>query len=240
MQAVILAGGLGTRLMPITKNIPKSMASVLGKPYLEYQVNWLRSNGIKKILMLTGYLGENIREYFLDGGSFGVDIGYSQELEPMGTGGGLRLSKDKLEDNFILIYGDSFLPLDFSKLIKYFNDINKKGVVAVYDNSSRDSGVPENIQLGKEGIVLKYEKGGTDKDLNFVEAGVMVLKKEIVELIPDTKHVSLEKEVFPVLIRDRELAGYVSREIFYDIGTKERLKVFEDAVKSGIFNRDNL
>ncbi len=236
MQAVILAGGLGKRLRPLTENIPKPMVTVLGKPYLEYQINWLRSNKICKVLLLTGYLGEKIESYFGDGSLFGVDITYSQEPEALGTGGGLKYAEDKLENRFILIYGDSFLPLIFSDLINHFLEINKTAVVVVCDNNICDTGVMNNILLDKNGLIMKYKKNSRDEDLNYVEAGVMVFNKNIVDLIPNNKVVSLEEEFFPILINKKELNGYISDKIFYDIGTEDRLKRFEKIVQSNIFN----
>jgi len=229
MQTVILAGGLGQRLRPLTEKVPKPMVEVLGRPYLEYQIKWLRSNGLKDIIILTGYLGEKIESYFSDGSSFGVKIKYSHEPRPLGTGGALRLASGKIQSDFILIYGDSFLPMDFSRLTAYFLNSGKKGVVVVCGNSARETGVVSNISLGKDGLILKYEKNSKDISLNFTEAGVMIFKKEAVNLIPENVKVSLEEEIFPALIKDKELAGYVSEEIFYDIGTADRLKNFEKA-----------
>src|SRR2546426_1133852 len=112
MQAVILAGGLGTRLWPLTKEIPKPMAPVAGAPYLEHQLRYLAGQSIVEILLLTGYLGDQIENYFGDGAGFGLRIRYSREAAPIGTGGALRQALPLLSPEFLVIYGDSFLPIE--------------------------------------------------------------------------------------------------------------------------------
>lgn len=231
-----MAGGFGKRLRPLTRDIPKSMALVLGRPYLEYQIRWLSAQNITRIIILTGYLGEKIRSYFQDGIRFGVNINYSQEPEPLGTGGSLKLAEAKLELYFALIYGDSFLPIDFIGLEKYFLDADKLGTLVVYENHSYDTGVLKNTQLDDSGFILKYQKNSYNPELNFVEAGVMVFKKEVAGLIPENKAVSLEEEIFPLLINRRQLIGYASKQPFYDIGTEEGLRYFEEFMRSGIKN----
>src|SRR3954447_18395096 len=111
MQVVILAGGLGTRLWPLTGQIPKPMAPVGGVPYLEHQLRLLRTQGLHDVLILTAYLGNQIENYFKDGRRVGLHIRYSREPEPLGTGGALRNAMHMLDDAFIVIYGDSYLPI---------------------------------------------------------------------------------------------------------------------------------
>lgn len=232
MQTVILAGGLGKRLMPLTKDIPKPMVRVSGKPFLEYQIRWLKSNGIRDILLLTGYQGSKIESYFRDGSSLGVIITYSHETSPLGTGGSLKLAEKKLESNFLLVYGDSFLPIDISGLIQCFRDADKAGMIVVYDNQQHDTGVPNNIDLNKEGVVVRYKKDPKEPLFHYADAGISVFKKEVMDSIPKGKKVSLEEEIFPRLIREQELMGYITRQPFYDIGTQDRIKRFEEFLGS--------
>lgn len=232
MQTVILAGGLGKRLMPLTMDIPKPMVCVFGRPFLEYQIRWLKSNGIREILLLTGYKGDKVQAYFKDGSSLGVILTYSHETSPLGTGGSLKLAEKKLESSFLLVYGDSFLPIDTAGLIQRFRDVDKTGMIVVYDNQPHDAGVPSNIDLDKEGFVARYEKNSKDPLFHYTDAGVSVFKKEVIDFIPKGKKVSLEEEIFPRLVKDRELLGYITRQPFYDIGTRERIKRFEELVSS--------
>ena len=228
MQAVILAGGLGTRLWPITKEIPKPMVPVRGVPYLEHQLRLLRQQEITDVVLLTGYLGEQIEEYFGDGRRLGLRIGYSREKVPLGTGGALRDARDLLNDAFLLIYGDSFLPIDYRAVADLLRSSGRLGVVVVYDNALGDTAVRNNIALDASGLVSRYSKERVDDpNLTHVEAGVLSLRRAVVDLIPSSGKVSLETEIFPLLIARQELVAFVTRQRFYDIGTPDRLATFE-------------
>ncbi len=230
MQAVILAGGLGTRFRPLTLKTPKSMISIMGKPYLEYQLQYLKSYNITNILLCVGYLGESIQSHFGDGQPWGVRIKYSFEENPLGTGGALKNAGHLLDDRFFLIYGDSYLPTDYLSIEKKFTDIDKMVLMVLYDNREYTS-VPNNVSLNKEGIVTHYEKDSDNRILQYVDAGVLALKKEVLDIVPSDQTVSLENKVLPDLIARQECAGFVTQERFYDIGTPERLKLFETYLK---------
>ncbi len=234
MQAVILAGGIGTRFRPLTLKTPKSMIHVMGRPYLEYQIEYLKRYNITNILLCIGYLGENIQSHFGDGQLWGVRIKYSFEDSPLGTGGALKKASNHLEDSFILIYGDSYLPINYSSIEKHFLEIDKMLLMVLYDNVE-DTSVPNNVSLNEQGIVTHYEKDSRNSMLQYVDAGVLALKKDILDLLPSGREASLEKEIFPGLIARQECAGFVTRERFYDIGTPERLKAFEDYVNKQLF-----
>jgi NDP-sugar pyrophosphorylase family protein len=226
MQAVILAGGLGTRLWPLTEAIPKPMVRVAGVPYLEHQLRLLAEQGIRNVLLLTGYLSEQIEACFGTGERLGLEIGYSRESEPMGTGGALREARDKLQDSFLIIYGDSYLPIQYREVLERLNSTGADGVVVVYDNSLEDTSVRNNIDLDDRGYVSRYEKDSPDR-MSYVEAGVLAFRRSVVDLMPAAHPVSLEGEIFPKLIREKRLAALVTRQRFYDIGTPDRLAVIE-------------
>ena len=224
MQAVILAGGLGTRLRPLTKTVPKPMVPIGDKPYLEYQLRLLRRQSICDIVLLTGYLGEQIEEYFSDGRELGLHIRYSRETSPLGTGGALRQANQLLSETFLVIYGDSYLPIMYGDVLQMLQTSPAEGVVTVYDNRADDTGVTNNIALDASGMVAKYDKSDSGaSDLEYVEAGVLALRRSVVEQMPEG-NVSLEQEVFPKLIADGRLLGCVTQQRFYDIGTPERLE----------------
>ena len=225
-QAVILAGGLGTRLWPITKEVPKPMVPIAGAPYLEHQLRYLRDQGITNIILLIGYLGEQIEQHFGDGERFGLSIQYAWEKTPLGTGGALRAAQTLLADSFLLLYGDSFLPLRYCDVLDCLQaHADARGAVVVYDNSLEDTSVNNNIALDAENYLIRYDKLNR-VGLTHVEAGVLALRRAVVELIPPGK-VSLEQEIFPTLIAARQLVAYPTRQRFYDIGTPERLQVIE-------------
>jgi NDP-sugar pyrophosphorylase family protein len=171
-------------------------------------------------------LGEKIRDYFGDGRSWGVRIEYSFEENPLGTGGALKNAKHHLGNRFFLIYGDSFLPIDYLSIEKYFSNADKMLLMMLYDNRE-DTAVPNNIALNEKGIVTYYEKNSNISALEYVDAGVLAMKKDVLDTFPSNRVISLENDVFPGLIPLQECAGLVTQQRFYDIGTPERLKCFE-------------
>lgn len=230
MQAAILAGGLGTRLWPLTKTVPKPMVPVAGAPYLEHQLKLLAKQEIRDILLLTGYLGEQIEEHFGDGSRFGLRIEYSREETPVGTGGALREAKSQLADSFLLIYGDSYLPIDYTVPLNRLTETGAQGLLVAFDNRIADTTVKSNVDLDAGGWVTRYEKDSPDT-LGYVEAGVLAFRRAVADLIAPEGPVSLEKEIFPRLIAARQMAAYVTTTRFYDIGTPDRLRVIEDLLR---------
>jgi NDP-sugar pyrophosphorylase family protein len=225
MQAVILAGGLGTRLWPLTATVPKPMTPAAGKPYLAWQLEELSRQSIRDILLLTGYLGEQIEDYFGDGDSLGLRIRYSREAQPMGTGGALRDARAGLDSTFLLIYGDSYLPISYQQPMLALESSGTLAVMVVTDNRVTPSGVPGNVAINEAGMVEKYEKDGAHCD--FVDAGVLVLRPEVLDAMPPNGVVSLERDVFPQLAERRRLKAFVTAQRFFDIGTPERLETIE-------------
>ncbi|MBE9529218.1 MAG: nucleotidyltransferase family protein [Proteobacteria bacterium] len=228
MQALILAGGLGTRLGAITKQIPKPMVPINGRPFLEIQMEYLRENGITDIVLSVGYLGDQIEEYFGDGSGMGLKIEYSFEDVPVGTGGGVKLAADKLHEEFFLLYGDSYLPIDYREVEEAFKASGKTGLLVAYDNRLGDTTVPCNLSVDSDMLVTEYRKDAKSEELHLVEAGVLAFKKSVLDLIPNTGPTSLEEEVFARLIADKEMACFTTRQRFYDIGLPERLEKLEE------------
>ena len=230
MQAVILAGGLGTRLGAITRAVPKPMVPVAGRPYLEYQLRELARQDIRDVVLLTGYLGEQIEDHFGDGRSLGLNLRYSREATPQGTGGALRDAAGLLADEFLLIYGDSFLPIPYAPVLDRLRESGAAGVAVVYDNRE-DTSVRNNIALTPGGFVRRYAKGADDPELRYVEAGVLAFRRAIVGRLPPAGPASLEADLYPRLVAGRELAAYPTAQRFYDIGTPERLAVLEQVLR---------
>ncbi len=154
---------------------------------------------------------------------------YSYENTPLGTGGALREARPLLDERFLLIYGDSFLPIDYRAPMDLLAASRTAGVIVLYDNQLEDTTVVSNIAIDSIGYVTRYEKDRpSDPELRYVDAGVLALDRSILELLPLQGVVSLEKEVFPKLIAQRQLAGHIVGQRFYDIGDPERLRLFED------------
>ena len=228
MQAVILAGGLGTRLGRLTRETPKPMVGVAGRPYLEYQLLALRDQAITDVVLLTGYLGEQIEDYFGDGRELGLRIRYSRESSPQGTGGALRSAGSLLADHFLLLYGDSYLPIDYCAVLDKLAASPALGCLVAYDNRLDSTNVTNNLALSNNDVVLRYAKDALHAtDLTYVEAGVHAYRRDVLTVLSATGKVSLETEVFPQLIARAELIAYRTTQRFYDIGTPERLCQFE-------------
>ena len=227
MQAVILAGGLGTRLWPLTRTVAKPMVPVAGVPYLEHQLRLLARQSIRDIVLLTGYLGEQIEKYFGDGARLGVSLRYSREPVPLGTGGALRQARGLLAEDFLIIYGDSYLPIDYGEVLGTLRALAvAEGLLVVYDNRQGETSVKNNVDLDPAGFVARYDKKSPHA-LSYVEAGVLAFRRSVVDRIAAEGAVSLEEEIFPQLIAARRLIAYVTRQRFYDIGTPARLEAIE-------------
>lgn len=228
MQAVILAGGKGMRLRPLTYGMPKPMIKIHGKPFLQHQLEFIKVFGINNILLLVSYLGDDIEKYFGDGVRLGCNIEYSYEETPLGTGGALRNAQDKIAEEFLLLNGDTFLPIDYMELANYLYTCRRMGVVTVYSNS--DGVVQNNIAVGQSNLVIGYNKEDPF-GMVYVDAGAMALKKEIVNLIPEGRVCSLEEEIFHKLIKRRELVAFITSQRFYDMGSFEGLGAIKRVLK---------
>jgi len=227
MQAVILAGGLGTRLRPLTEQIPKVMLSVNGQPFLLYLLKLLKESGINDIVLCIGYLGEQVQEFFGAGESFGIRIRYSEERgELLGTGGALKQAHNLLDERFFVINGDTYLPVDYADVESTFIRLERKGVMVAYDNQE-DTGVRNNVALDGDAMVAGYDKESPTSDFRYVEAGVLALRREALELLEPGQSASLEEGLYPALIRQRELAAYVTTQRFYDIGLPSQQEIMK-------------
>lgn len=223
MQAVIIAGGLATRLRPLTLSKPKSLITIKGKPFLEYQIELLKRNGIFDIVLCTGFLGEQIKSYFLEGQGFGVRIRYSQEERPLGTAGALKKASDLLDESFFTLYGDSYIFVDFKSLFRYFQPQSKLALMTVYNNRDRYDRSNTSVEGS---LVKKYSKTDKTPDMTYIEYGVDLFRKEVLDLIPADETYGLE-DLFPGLIKQKQLLSYEIKERFYEIGSLQGLKEFE-------------
>lgn len=227
MQVVILSGGKGMRLRPLTFSVPKPMVVVCGKPFLEHQLEMVKSFGLTDVLILASYLGEQIADYFDDGSSLGMEIKFSYDETPMGTGGALKLAESMLDDSFMLLNGDTLLPIDYDSLVRRFNDCGRAGLIVAYSNN--DNIAPNNLKISDEDMVLAYNKQN-DTGMTYLDAGAIVLKKKVLELIPEGRSCSLEKETFNQLIENYQLQAFRTDKRFYDMGSIEGLRHIEQVL----------
>jgi len=226
-QIVILAGGLGTRLRPLTEKCPKPMVPVAGKPFLFWQIEDLKAQGFKKILLLVAYLGEQVEAHFGDGREFGVQISYSFEPEPLGTGGALRHAFEKLEAEFILLNGDSFLKAPLTEMLTSFHAGGCDAMVSVYNNRIAVPVIP-NIQTAAGKVVAYRKDAGLASGFDKIDSGIYIVKRSLLEKKAEPRFQLAD--LWPPLIAQGRLGAFSVDERFYDIGTPERLKEFEEKV----------
>ncbi|MFC1903311.1 sugar phosphate nucleotidyltransferase [Chloroflexota bacterium] len=230
MQLVILSGGLATRLRPLTETIPKSLVEIVGRPFLEYQIGFLKTGGIRDIVLCVGYLGEKIEEYVGNGGRFGVDIKYSYEREKLlGMAGALKNAEDLLEDRFFVMNGDSYLFLDFDTVMSYFEEKSKPGLMVVYKNYDRY----DRSNVVVEGnLVKQYNRQEKTEDMFYIDYGASILEKSTLSLVPPDQVYSMD-ELYQQLIPRQELLAYEVKKRFYEIGSPEGLAEFREVVARG-------
>lgn len=223
MQAVILAGGLGTRLRPLTDQIPKVMVMVKDRPFLEYVIRYLVGEGIEEVILCAGYLWRKIESYFQDGNRFGCRIRYSVEPDPLGTGGGIKQASSFLRDHFILVNGDTYLPIKLQVFVKEAReDPAAIGLLAVYNRPEAN-----NLCLDRQRYVTIYQKG-EPSGMTYTDAGLAFYRKEVLEFLSSLpEKFSWEEEIYQRLIRRHALRGYPADKPFYDIGTLARLNQFQ-------------
>ncbi len=227
MQMVILAGGLATRLYPLTSKVPKSMLEINKRPFLEYQLELLKEYEIKDVLLCLGYKGELIKNYFGDGKKFGVNLSYSFDGEKLlGTAGALKKAYKLLNDSFLLMYGDSYLPYDYQKIEEAFKNSEKLSLMVVYKNQNRFD--KSNILIADD-LVKVYDKTLKGENLEYIDAGLSILKKEVLSLVPEDEPFDLQ-ELYKTLISEQEMLAYEVKQRFYQIGSPEGLEEFKNLV----------
>ena len=231
MQIVILAGGLGTRLRPITERMPKCMVPVDGKPFLEYQLELFSRHGVRDIVLCVGHLGEAVLEHFGDGSRFGVQIAYSWERQGLlGTAGALKNAEPLLAPEFFVTYGDSYLLLDYQEIIRRFQGSDTLGMMVVYRN--RDRLEPSNVVV-RDGRVVSYDKTTRLPGMVYINEGLSALSRRALDLIPDGEPATQE-EFYRQLIARRELLAYETQQRFYEIGSPRGLEEFRQLIAQGV------
>ncbi len=247
MQAVIMAGGKGTRLATVTKNIPKPMVPIEGKPLLEYQIENLKGNGVDNIILIVGHLGDVIQDHFGDGSAFGVDISYYVEETPLGTAGAMAKIKDRLEDTFFLVFGDLFININYDRFLSFHQE--KGALVSLFAHPNSHPYDSDIIITDDERRVTgwSYKKDVRTKDYrNLVNAGLYVMQKATVAQIEKIQRekgedkVDLEKELIIPIIPTASIYAYHSTEYVKDIGTPDRLEKVTADFLNGVCEQRNL
>lgn len=223
-QAVILAGGRGTRLGPLTDVRPKPMIEIHGKPFLEYLVEMLSSQGFERILLLLGYLPEVIQNHFGDGRRWGVRIDYSVSAVENDTGRRLKLAEPQIDECLFLMYCDNYWPMQIDKMWERFIQADVSAMITVYRNM--DGYTTNSVKVDEKGYVVDYDKSRTHSDLQGVEISYAILKKSVLDLLPE-ENVLFETAVYPQLAAHHQLAAYVTDHRYYSVGSLKRLPLTE-------------
>ncbi len=219
MQIVVLAGGLATRMRPESEQTPKSLLLVHGRPFVDWQLDGFAASGARKVLMCVGYLGEQIETHVKRALDRGLTVSYSYDgAELVGTGGALRRGFARLEDEFVLTYGDSYLPFDYAAPL---HDLRAHpqavATMSVYRNRGQFGA--SNVALDGD-WVSKYEKGAADAELDCIDYGAIALRRSALENIEDGAVWGIEA-LFRKLARQRQLRAFVAPERFYEVGSPE-------------------
>lgn len=223
MQAVILAGGKGARLGEFTKDLPKPMLKIGEKPVLQHQIELLKKNNISEVIILVNYLKDSIINFFGSGEKWGVSISYYEETEPLGTAGGIREIENLLGNDFLVIYGDVMINMDFRRLIAFHHQMKSQCTLVLHPNNHPfDSDLVE-INENKQ-IVAFHPKPHPEGFLyhNLVSAGVYVFSGELIKYIEKGKKADFGRQIFPVIFDKIRMFGYHTAEYLKDMGTPQR------------------
>ena len=229
IPVAILAGGLATRLRPITEKIPKSLVPVAGKPFLAHQLELLRSRGIRRAVLCIGHLGEMIQRDFGDGSAYGVRLDYSFDgPKLLGTGGAIKSALPMLGDEFFVLYGDSYLPLEYRPVAECFGRSGKLGLMTVYHNQGRYD--TSNVVF-RDGVIMVYDKKSRRLDMQHIDYGLSLFRASVFESYATGQPFDLA-EVLGRLVREKQLAGYEVHERFYEMGSPAGLAELESLLQS--------
>jgi NDP-sugar pyrophosphorylase family protein len=228
IPVAILAGGLATRLRPITEKIPKSLVPVAGRPFLAHQLQLLQDRGIRRAVLCVGHLGEMIqREFGSD--AFGIKLDYSFDGEKLlGTGGAIRRALPMLGLEFFVLYGDSYLPIEYAPVAESFHHSGKHGLMTVYRNEGKYD--TSNVVF-RAGEILVYDKKLKLPEMQHIDYGLSMFKSSVFEAYPADQVFDLA-EVMGRLVREKQLAGYQVFERFYEIGSPTGLPELESLLQS--------
>lgn len=218
--AAILAGGLATRLRPATEKIPKALIAVAGQPFLAHQLRLLRGAGIRKVVVCVGYRGEMIEDEFSDGSRFGVELSYSFDgPELLGTGGAIKKALPLLGTHFLVLYGDSYLPIDYAAPARAFLASGKPGLMTVFRNEGRWD--TSNVSFS-HGVIQSYSKRRQTAEMQHIDYGLGVLSDRVFSGREHNETFDLA-DIYSDLVARNELAGFEISERFYEIGSPEGL-----------------
>src|SRR5438045_4910586 len=225
MKAVVMAGGEGTRLRPLTSNQPKPMVSIVGKPCMEHILELLKQHGMEDVIVTVAFLPQAIRSYFGGGETLGIDLSYSVEESPLGTAGSVRLAAGRLDDTFLVISGDALCDLDLTKLIEFHREKHASVTIGL-------KSVDNPLEFG---IVVTDDEGRIERFLekpswgqvfsDTINTGIYVVEPEVLRHVPTDRPYDFSTELFPLLLEmGRPMYGYVMDGYWQDIGNLDQFR----------------
>jgi NDP-sugar pyrophosphorylase family protein len=229
VPAALLVGGLATRLRPITETIPKAMVEVAGRPFIDHQLALFRRNGIRRVVLCLGYLGEQIEKHLGDGSAHGMKLHYSHDGDHLlGTGGALRRALPLLGPVFWVLYGDSYMDIDYNAVLVRFLASRSRGLMTVFHNENRWD--RSNVVF-RDGRLLCYSKRSPTPEMKHIDYGVTLLNREVLAPLPADEPSDLADLLSKMASRG-ELAGYEVTQRFYEIGSHRGLEETQKYLQS--------
>jgi mannose-1-phosphate guanylyltransferase len=222
VQALILAGGEGTRLRPLTSTVPKPVVQLVDRPFISYMIEWLRGHGVDDVILACGFMADGVRSVLGDGSSLGVRLRYIEEPQPLGTGGALKYAEDLLAERFFMLNGDCLTDIDLTAQLRQHEHTGARATLALIPVD--DPSAYGLVRRGDDLAVRQFvEKPSPDEiDTNLVNAGAYILEHDVLDgMAASGTKISIEREVFPALV-DHGLYGYEASGYWLDIGTPER------------------
>jgi NDP-sugar pyrophosphorylase family protein len=232
VQCLVLAGGLGTRMRPLTETVPKALLPVAGRPFAEWQLDWLASEGVDRVVYSVGYLGEAIEGHIGDGRRWGMSVRYIHEGgRLLGTAGAIRLAADldALDDAFFVLYGDSYISVDLRDVERRFRSCGLPALMTVYRNDGRWA--ESNVEY-RDGMVVLYDKFATDRrGMHHIDYGVLALTRALIEKEVEAGSAADLAPLMTQLSRSGRVAGFEATERFFEIGSREGLHQLEEHLR---------
>ncbi len=240
MQALILVGGEGTRLRPLTSTVPKPVVTLVDRPFMAYMLEWLRGHGVDDVILSCGFMADGVRELLGDGSTLGVHVRYVEEPEPLGTGGALKYAEDLLDERFFMLNGDVLSDMDLTAQLRQHEQTGARATLALM--AVEDPSAYGLVRRNPDHSVTEFlEKPSADEalDTNLVNAGAYILEREVLAgMAPAGTRISIERDVFPTLVA-KGLFGYEAAGYWLDIGTPHRylqgtFEILEGAVQTEV------
>ena len=225
---VILAGGLATRLRPITEKIPKALVEVGGEPFIVHQLRLLRFHGVRNVVISAWYRGDMIRDYVGDGMEFDMNVSYAFDGDkPLGTGGAIRCALDLLKEPFFVLYGDSYLPCNYQEIQNKYRSSAQLALMTIYRNEGMWD--TSNVEMAGETIV-KYDKNDRSPAMQFIDYGLGIFHPNVFKDLKEGEYADLA-DIYRELARNKKLAACLVHQRFYEIGSHNGLHELDEILK---------